>query len=236
MYIILSQDAKSGLRLQCAIAGNASEVAISSYTMAGWQHGSKHAEVWWQCPLSPWEQNQNKWPPFRVDVTVCDRDHEECPQFTNYCSCRTQILSANMLIWKKNRTSATPCQNVQVWNLYGIWKIWFHSIHQIFHSMLGPFHIPYRYFPSIPYSILYHSMPCLTVDRAMSGLKEDESKLSSMLTLCVELKERKCEIRLFKLCSSKFTVISLTRSDLPSPQREHFPVGHPERLVFKAGR
>jgi len=79
-------------------------------------------------------------------------------------------------------------------------------------------------------------MPCLTVDRAMSGLKEDESKLSSMLTLCVELKERKCEIRLFKLCSSKFTVISLTRSDLPSPQREHFPVGHPERLVFKAGR
>jgi len=43
MYIILSQDAKSGLRLQFAIA---SEVAISSYTMAGWQHGSKHAEVW----------------------------------------------------------------------------------------------------------------------------------------------------------------------------------------------
>jgi len=24
---------------------NASEVAISSYTMTGWQHGSKHAEV-----------------------------------------------------------------------------------------------------------------------------------------------------------------------------------------------
>ena len=44
-YIVFSQDAKSGLRLQCAIAGNASEVAISAYTMAGWQHGSKHAEV-----------------------------------------------------------------------------------------------------------------------------------------------------------------------------------------------
>jgi len=28
------------------IADNASEVAILSYTMAGWQHGSKHAEVW----------------------------------------------------------------------------------------------------------------------------------------------------------------------------------------------
>jgi len=53
MYIILSQDAKSSLRLQCDIAGNANKVAISSYTMAGWQHGSKHAEVWRQCPLSP---------------------------------------------------------------------------------------------------------------------------------------------------------------------------------------
>ena len=135
MYIILSQDAKSGLRLQCNIADNASEVAISSYTMAGWQHGSKHAEVWWQCPLFPWEQNHSKWPPFRVGVTVCDGDHEERPQFTNYCSCRTQTLSANMFNWKKNRTSATPCQNVQVWNLYGIWKIWFHSIHQISHSI-----------------------------------------------------------------------------------------------------
>jgi len=46
MYIVLSQDATSGLRLQCAIASNASEVAVLFYTMAGWQHGSKHAEVW----------------------------------------------------------------------------------------------------------------------------------------------------------------------------------------------
>ena len=82
-------------------SGNASEVAISSYTMAGWQHGRKHAEVCWQCPLSPWEQNQNKWPPFRVGVTVCDGDHEERPQFTNYCSCRTQALSANMFNERK---------------------------------------------------------------------------------------------------------------------------------------
>jgi len=70
MYIILSRDVKSSLRLQYNISGNASEVAISSYTMAGWQHRSKHAKVWRQCPLFPWEQIQNKWPPFRVDVIL----------------------------------------------------------------------------------------------------------------------------------------------------------------------
>ena len=131
MYIILSQDAKSSLRLQCGIAGNASEVAISSYTMAGWQHGSKHAEVRRQCPLSPWVQNQNQWPPFRFDVTVCDGDYEERPQLRNYCSSPTQTLFANMFNWKKNRTSATPCQNAQVWNMEDL----FHSIHQIFLSV-----------------------------------------------------------------------------------------------------
>jgi len=44
----------------------------------------------------------------------------------------------------------------------------------------------------------------------MSGLNVDEPKLSSMLTLRVELKEQKCEIRCFKLCSSKLTITSLT--------------------------
>ena len=39
-------------------------------------------------------------------------------------------------------------------------------------------------------------------------------KLSSMLILRVELKEQKCEIRWFKLCSRKLTVTSLTWSDL----------------------
>jgi len=48
----------------------------------------------------------------------------------------------------------------------------------------------------------------------MSGLNVDEPKLSSVLTLRVESKERKCEIRWFKLCSSKLTITSLTRSDL----------------------
>ena len=103
-------------------------------------------------PLSPWEQNQNKWSPFHVGVAVCDGDYEEHPQFKNYCSSRTQTLFANMFNWKKSRTSATPCQNVQVWNMEDS----FHSIHQIFHFILEPLHIPYRFFPSIP----YHSMPC----------------------------------------------------------------------------
>jgi len=35
----------------------------------------------------------------------------------------------------------------------------------------------------------------LTVGRAMSGLNVDEPEFSSILTLRVELKERKCEIR-----------------------------------------
>jgi len=115
---------KSGLRLQCDIAGNASKVTISSYTMPGWQHGSKHAEVWRQCPLFPWEQNQNKWPPFFASTLLFVTEIRK-----NALSLRItvlvelRLLFANMFNWKKDRTSATPCQNVQVWNLYGIWKI-----------------------------------------------------------------------------------------------------------------
>jgi len=73
----------------------------------------------------------------------------------------------------------------------------------------------------------------------MSGLNVDEPKVSSMLTLCVELNERKYEIRCVKLCSSKLTITSLTRSDLSvvsKGTREHFPVVPPERLVFNTGR
>jgi len=43
----------------------------------------------------------------------------------------------------KNRTSATPCQNVQVWNLYGIWKICSipYLSHSVFHTdVFLPFH------------------------------------------------------------------------------------------------
>ena len=54
----------------------------------------------------------------------------------------------------------------------------------------------------------------LMFSRTVSGLNVDEPKLSSMLALRVELKERKREICRFKLCSSKLTITSLTRSDL----------------------
>ena len=79
----------------------------------------------------------------------------------------------------------------------------------------------------------------LTFGRAMSGLTVDEPKLSSMLTLRVDLKERNCQIRLLELCSSKLTITSLTRNDLSvisKGTRKHFPVVPPERLVFKTGR
>jgi len=42
----LSQDAKSRLRLKSDVAGNASDIAIWSYTMTGWQHESKYADLW----------------------------------------------------------------------------------------------------------------------------------------------------------------------------------------------
>jgi len=54
----------------------------------------------------------------------------------------------------------------------------------------------------------------LTFGRAVSGLNVDEPKFSSLRNLRVELKERKCDICWFKLCSSKLTITSLTRSDL----------------------
>jgi len=54
----------------------------------------------------------------------------------------------------------------------------------------------------------------LTSGRAVSGLNVDEPKFSSLRTLRVELKERKCDICWFKLCSSTLTITSLTRSDL----------------------
>jgi len=63
-------------------------------------------------------------------------------------------LFANTFNRRKNRSSATPCQNVQVWNLYGIWKICSipyikssipYSSHSIFHTdFFLPFHIPFH--------------------------------------------------------------------------------------------
>jgi len=148
MHIVLSQDAKWSVRLKSNVACNASEVAIWSYSVAGWQHECKHVDLW---PWCSWEQSQiqNKRPLFCVHVTVCDRDYEERHQITNYCSSQTQTLFATMFNWKKNWTSATPCQNMQVWNWYGTWKIF--SIPYL------SFHVPYQFLPSIP----CHSMPCL---------------------------------------------------------------------------
>ena len=68
----------------------------------------------------------------------------------------------------------------------------------------------------------YHSgypnlvLSMLTSARAVSGLNVDETKLSSTLTLRVELKQRKLnsEICWFELCSIKVTITSLTWSDL----------------------
>ena len=51
-YFATGCQVKSSITMRHCWSVNASEVAILSYTMAGWQHGSKHAEVWWQCILS----------------------------------------------------------------------------------------------------------------------------------------------------------------------------------------
>jgi len=149
MYIILSQDAKWSLRLKCDIAGNASEVAISSYTMAGLWHGSKHAETWQQWPLSPWEQNQNKWPLFASSLLF----ETEITKNALILGITVLVeLRLCLLICLTERKTRLQQHHVKMCK-YGIWKILFHSMHQIFHSILGPFYIPYRFIPSIPHSI-----------------------------------------------------------------------------------
>ena len=88
------------------------------------------------------------------------------------------------------------------------------------------------------------------VGPCMSGLNEpkfswtkiltkifvNEPKFSSVLTLRVEVKERKCEIHWFNLCSSKLTITSLTRSDLSVISKGTLSCSSPRRLVFKPGR
>ena len=75
----------------------------------------------------------------------------------------------------------------------------------------------------------------LTFGRAVSGLNVNEPKLSPVLTLRVELKERKCEIRLFKVCSSKLTITSLTRSDLSSISKRTLYCSSPKTFGFQNG-
>jgi len=54
----------------------------------------------------------------------------------------------------------TPCQNVQVRNLYGIWKIWFHSIHQILHSIPYLGHSIFHTDIFFPFHIPFHTIAC----------------------------------------------------------------------------
>ena len=75
----------------------------------------------------------------------------------------------------------------------------------------------------------------LTFSRIVSGLKVDEPKFSSLRTLRVELKERKCDICWFKLCSSKLTITSLTRSDLSDISTRTLYCSSPRTFGFQNG-
>jgi len=66
--------------------------------------------------------------------------------------------------------------------------------------------------------------------------KRKWTKILSVLTLPVELKEQKCAIGWFKLCSSKLTIISSTWSDLSFISKGTLSCSSPERLVFTTGR
>jgi len=147
MYIILSQDAKSSLRLQCDIAGNASEVAILSYTMAGLQHGSKHAEVWRPCPCP----HENR---IRINDLLSASALLFVSEITkNALSLRITVLvelRLCLLICSTERKTGLQQHHVKMCK-YGIWMIC--SIPYIKSSI--PFHtwaIPYRFFS-------FHSMP-----------------------------------------------------------------------------
>jgi len=92
------------------------------------------------------------------------------------------ICSTERKTGLSNTTS--KCASMEfVWNMEDL----FQSIHQIFHSILEPFHIPYRFFPSIP----YHSMPCINQRRVEKSTFEDQSfcKISStpVVTSCYQV-------------------------------------------------
>jgi len=69
----------------------------------------------------------------------------------------------------------------------------------------------------------------------LSGLNVNEPKLSSVLTLRVESKKRKCEIRWFKLCSSKLTITTLTRSELSVISKGTLSCSSPRTFGFQNG-
>jgi len=89
-------------------------------------------------------ENQNKRPPFRFHLNVCDGDYEERPQFANYCSSRTQTVCLT------ERKTGLQQHDVKICK-YGICMEYgrffpFHTSNFPFHSILESFHIPYRFF------------------------------------------------------------------------------------------
>jgi len=77
----------------------------------------------------------------------------------------------------------------------------------------------------------------LTFGTAVSGLNIDQTKLSSKLALHVKLKERKLnsEICWFKLCSSKLTITSFTRSDWSVISKRTLSCSFPTIFGFQNG-
>ena len=65
-----------------------------------------------------------------------------------------------------------------------VWKIVFHSILEIFHSIpfhSGIFHIPYQNFRSIPFHVPFHSIPCPACYANLRNLGRIASKLTKPL-------------------------------------------------------
>ena len=133
---------------QCFIADNASGVAISPYKVTQRQAGSTEVNMQKSGDNVPCS-HENR---IRIsDLLFASRLLCVTEITKSALSLRItvlvelRILSAIGDVQLKDKPDfSNTMSNVQVWNLYGISKIWFHSIHQIFHSILGPFHIPYR--------------------------------------------------------------------------------------------
>ena len=136
--------------------------AILSYTMAGWQHGSKHAEVWWQCPLSKWEQNQNKWPLFALTLLFVTEIARSALSLRIGVPVELRLCPIICSTERKNglqQHHVKMCKYVICMEYGRIGSIPYikSSIpylgHFIFHTdIFLPFHIPFHTIP-------YHSMP-----------------------------------------------------------------------------
>jgi len=120
MYIVLSQDAKSSLRLQCGIAGNASKVAISSYNTQ-WQAGSTEETMQ--------KSGDNVPCPHENRIRISDLFASTLLFVTemtkNALSLRTTVLvelRLCLLICSAERKTGVQQHKVKMCK-YGIWKI-----------------------------------------------------------------------------------------------------------------